>query len=306
MRSFAALVVFGAVLSACGGEDLGRPAPPEAVKELEPTNWCEVVEGYEFLRVLDFEPAGTSSAICDVAGQTEDRCNWYAGTDGRHGCTNPLTMLRPTGGTNFPGEAIPGGRCGVPSTGLHVVGTRVAQCIQPDSPSEDSDGKIGWGANFQVDALPVGAPDTGGAACGETPDGVPDPGSAFFDASCWDGVSFWARKSGPSGGSSLTVTVTDVFTSMSPIPNEAGAYYCSISETAPDSTKCDAMGRVVTMTEEWQFFVLPWNSLNQKGYGVPSLLGRVDSGNIKGLTILVSPGDWDFWVDDVSFFRKAP
>jgi hypothetical protein len=32
----------------------------------------------------------------------------------------------------------------------------------------------------------------------------------------------------------------------------------------------------------------------------------VDSGNIKGLTILVSPGDWDFWVDDVSFFRKAP
>jgi hypothetical protein len=62
---------------------------------------------------------------------------------------------------------------------------------------------------------------------------------------------------------------------------------------------------VVTLTEDWTFYALPWNALNQKGFGVPSLLGRVDSGNIKGVTLLITPGDWDIWIDDVAFFRTA-
>jgi hypothetical protein len=304
MRGAAALLLSGVLLPACGGEDLGRPAPPEPAPPLEETDWCEVAAEYEFLPVLDFEPAGTSAAICDVAGPPEDRCNWYAGSDTKHACLDkPLTMLRPSGNTAFPGEAIPEGRCGAPGTGLHVVGKRVAACIPEGDTPDETNGKIGWGANFQVDALPSGAPDTGGGACGETSDNVPPPGSVFFDASCWAGVSFWAKKSGPGGGSSLTVTVSDFFTVDFDDPKIVS---CQTDEGVPDSTKCDPAGRVVTLTEDWAFYALPWDSLNQKGFGLPSLLGRVDSGNLKGVTLLIAPGDWDIWIDDVAFFRTIP
>jgi hypothetical protein len=306
VRRAAALLVLGAVLPACGGEDLGREPVPVAPKPLEPTDYCREAAGYEFLNVLDFEGAGASNAVCDVSNPRNSAatCNWYAGSDGAHVCTDdPQTSLRPSGNMNFPGEALPEDRCGAAGSGLHVVATRVAACIPSD---ETSNGKIGWGANFQVDSLPIGPPDTGGAACGEPEEGVDPPGSLFFDASCWDGISFWAKKNGPTGGSAITVTVSDAWTTSGRMDPETNMPYCETRDGVPDTRKCDSAGAAVSLTEEWTLYVLRWEDLKQKGFGVPSVLGRVDPGNIKGVTLLISPGDWDIWIDDVAFFRNAP
>jgi hypothetical protein len=301
VRRASVLLALGSWLPACGGEDIGRPAPPEPATELQAEDWCADAAKYEYLNILDFEPAGASTAVCDVAGPRQEQCNWYAGSDTAHACKKGTT-LRPRNDA-FPGEAIPEGRCGMPGTALHVVGTRVAACIPEHDPvATTSNGRIGWGANFQVDALPTGAPDSGGAACEADPDNPFAPGEIFFDASCWDGISFWARKSGPVGGSALTITVTDVFTAGLTEDPRVGIV-CKTEETAEDSTKCDAMGRAVTLKEDWNFYALPWRSLAQKGFGRESLLGTVDRGNIKGVTVLISPGDWDIWVDDIALFR---
>jgi hypothetical protein len=259
---------------------------------------------------MDFEPRGESMAICDTTnvGDATARCSSYAGSDTAHACTNPPTMLRPSG-QNFGGDAIPDGRCDSQGSGMHVTASRLAACIPkeptpvPDGQAGDSNGRVGWGANFQVENLRLDADGVGGSACLEAPEGGDEPGSVLFDASCWDGVSFWAKKTPGPYGSAITLTVPDVWTSTTKMNPDTGMPYCSTSETVADSAKCDAPGAVISLTEEWTFIAVPFYLLKQKGFGVPSPIGRIDPGNIKGITFLISPGDWDFWLDDVSFYR---
>jgi hypothetical protein len=301
----AAVAIFALGLPACGGEDIGRPAPPEAAKELDPVDWCEVAEGYEFLSVVDFEPNGTSTSVCDVASRdqmTRGLCSPWIGKDDGHNCMDaPATSLRPSGNTNpIGGDAVPGGRCGGPANGVHLVGTRVAACV-------GSDGKIGWGANFEI-RLPANANQGGGTGCREAPAGGLRPGSKLFDATCWDGVSFWAKKSPGPVGTSITVTVPDYWTSDA--EPEVALKPCSTADSAADSEKCDAPGVAISMREEWTLVVVPFSLLKQKGFGVPSPLKQIDpsgweidSGNVRGITFLLAPGDWDFWLDDVALYR---
>lgn len=305
MRRAAALLVLGVALPACGGEDLGRPAPPTASPPLEQVDYCRIADELEFLPILDFEPAETTTAVCDVSDPDDGsrNCNWYPGRDMNHECVDrPPSAIQPKDNMAFPGEAIPGGLCGNEGSALHVTATRVAACL-------GSDGKIGWGANFQVDNLPRRKDTSGDARCVPPGPGLDEPGALKFDASCWEGVSFWARKNGPHGGSSLTLTVADVWTSVIKQNPETNSPYCSNLEGTPqnpvaDSAKCDAAGAAISLTEEWTLYTLSFGELKQKGYGVPSPIGRIDAGNLTALAIVIAPGDWDFWVDDLSFFRR--
>jgi len=299
-------------LAGCGGEDLGRPPPPGPAvgTDVNGTDWCEVAVDYEFLNIMDFEPGGTTTGLCDTTSMmSSESCNSYSGADGTHAC-GMETTFRPAGNV-FGGDAIPGDLCDEPANGLHVVGTSVAACIPPDHPEIDidSDGKIGWGAAFELQDLPHGAPPSGGG-CIEPEEGIDPPGSIFFDATCWDGISLWARKSGPQGGTSITITVSDVWTSPGKKDPETGEDFCSTSATVLDTAKCDAPGVAVSLTEEWTFITLPFAVLKQKGYGVPSPIIaidpgnlQIDPGNIRGMKVLMSPGDWDIWFDDIAFYR---
>ncbi|HEX6275909.1 MAG TPA: hypothetical protein VFZ53_22865, partial [Polyangiaceae bacterium] len=70
-----------------------------------------------------------------------------------------------------------------------------------------------------------------------------------------------------------------------------------------DSEKCDAFGTAVTMDGDWLFVPARFSTMRQKGFGVPSQLGHLDTTTINRLQILMNAGTWNFWIDDVVLFR---
>jgi hypothetical protein len=193
----------------------------------------------------------------------------------------------PGRGGRLPDTKIEGAaRCGVSKSALHYVGTNIAVCINPSTKRQ------GWGATLQV-------------TFNWTSSGK---ASAPYDAHAWDGVSFWIRKGTGPTGTAVLAAVQDVFTAAPPAaPTEGGASYpsyCSVLPGAPDAEKCDAFGAAVLMTEEWRFVKLSFAHLQQKGFGVPAPSGRIDPSLLLGLQFSVPPGNWDLWLDDISFYRE--
>jgi hypothetical protein len=319
---FASLIAL--VGGACGGStDRGRPSakPGGSGEEPEP---CAAAQGYEFQNLVNFEGdseslAPMTTAVCDPAVscmanpfyfnydraqsnpdpmEEGHRCpnDPMGPPDKVFGCdcivaVNPgvLSATDPEVGSTLNGTEVMGGRCNESSYALHITATNIAMCY-------DSNGRLGWGGGLDITFGRSNTSDAGGAAGGdggETGEPAPTPGVNGFDASPWDGISFWVRKGG-AGKSSFIITVSDPGTTT-PV--------CSEVETDADAEKCDAFGVAVTLTEEWTFVPAVFRSMRQKGFGKPSPIGHLDSGNIKKIQFLMSAGDWDFWIDDIGFFR---
>lgn len=300
-------------LVACGGEDRGRPSsePPEPPEERDP---CLADDGHDFQAIVDFDYTVPNGPIaqCDAGvfvPLTTDPNNascMYLNYDSAHSwggedCKTPTgpntyAEVEPRTGRNVRGEPIGGdGLCGSPESGLHFIGRNVATCI-------GTNGRLGWGASLEISlstseslGTNTGAGGASGMGGAGGADGSGDtPGENGFDARDWDGISFWIRQNA-AGARAFIVTVSD--------PATAGEPYCSTLETVADSEKCDAFGTAITLTDEWTLVKAPFSALRQKGFGVVSPFGEIDRGNIKRLNILASAGDWDFWVDDIAFYR---
>jgi hypothetical protein len=315
--------------------------------------WCSDANGLEFQNILNFE---TPTARCDpaVAPTTtmQTSClyfNYDSDTEPlscHNGATIPVVHspplcsipqeLRPpencllpngqaagavrcaqsniVGGT-VPTEAIDGTRCGTSHWGMHLVASDLGICMNQIT------GALAWGAGLSLTFFPDS-------------NGYPTDG---FDASAWDGISFWVRRgTGPSLSVFYTV-VKDPFTDratalpaalMPPPPrpecqkfiptfcDSGNVVYASptgggaCSPTVPDYCKCDGFWVGIGMTDQWHFIMLPFADMNQKGYGVPSPLGRLDTSHITSLQFSFGSqaalgGSWDLWIDDVAFYRKA-
>ncbi len=132
-----------------------------------------------------------------------------------------------------------------------------------------SEGLTGWGLVF-----------------GKNFDGAP------VDFSNFDGVSFWARR-GEDSGETLFFSVTD--TNTDPVGGRC------VGESDELSRKCDAYGLGIGLATAWRFYQVPFDSLQQRGFGV--VTKDFDAESIVGLSWAAGPGDWDIWVDDVSFYR---
>jgi hypothetical protein len=243
-----------------------------------------------------FVPVTTSPDSASCMYMNYDTAHSYMGSDCK-ATTGPNTYaeIEPRTGQGVRGEPIGGeGRCGNQESALHMFGRNVATCT-------GSNGRLGWGASLEIrlstsenlgaDAGAGGASGAGGAG-GGAGDAV-GPGEAGFDARDWEGISLWIRGNA-SGARAFIVTVTDRATD---------APFCSTAESVADAEKCDAFGTAITLTDQWTLVKAPFGALRQKGFGVPSPFGDIDPGNIKRLNMLVSAGDWDFWVDDVAFYR---
>jgi hypothetical protein len=171
--------------------------------------------------------------------------------------------------SQFTGEPLAGGRCGAESSGMHVIAQNVGMCVGPD-------GRLGWGAGLDINFVPV------------------------LDASDWDGISLWV-KNGSTTKQALNLSLADPYTS--------GNTFCSSMDpppgapAVPDSEKCDAFGVAVTLEPGWTYVPALFASMRQKGFGVPSELGHLDTTSISRLQVLMSAGSWDFWLDDVALFR---
>ncbi|MGC4095012.1 MAG: hypothetical protein QM756_45260 [Polyangiaceae bacterium] len=58
------------------------------------------------------------------------------------------------------------------------------------------------------------------------------------------------------------------------------------------------------MTDDWSYVVIPFATLSQKGFGFPS--AAFESNKLKKFQFLMNFGNWDYWIDDISFYRKKP
>jgi hypothetical protein len=280
--------VFCAALGACGGTDDGRPNgdPPE---ETAPIDQCALASAYEFQNVVNFEPHMIGDrVVLDAACDAATPCTFYFNYDvaqsppnpdfpdeARGDCLEPVDesavvftkpLLRQQ---QFPGDPLPGGRCNSESSGLHVIAENVGMCYGPDA-------RLGWGAGFDVTFSPV------------------------LDASEWDGLAIWV-KNASNAQQAVNLSVADPYTSgdtfcrsMDPMPGEP---------PTPDSKKCDAFGTAVTMDENWTFIPARFSSMRQKGFGVPSELGHLDTTSISRVQLLMNAGSWDFYIDDIALYR---
>jgi hypothetical protein len=283
-------------LVACGGSDDGRPSgEPESTEALDP---CTADEGYEFQDVVNFEPREVGdparlsyTAFCEATTP----CTFYFNYDEAQSPPNPeadrmrgpecLEEVNP-GALAFSdpviemsqvtGQPIEGGRCDTDTAGLRVIAKNVGMCYGPD-------GRLGWGAALDLNFTPV------------------------LDATEWDGIALWVRNSS-AARIALNLSLADRYTSGAENPDTGEPYCKSMDPPAGqppwrDSEKCDAFGVAVTLTDEWSFVPVRFASMRQKGFGVPSEHGLLDTETISRMQILMSAGTWDFWIDDVALFR---
>ena len=136
---------------------------------------------------------------------------------------------------------------------------------------------------------------------------------ASLDVSDWDGLAFWIKKGPKPSGSSIS---EDLWKTMSQsvfvavidpktnglVKDANGIPTCNAAAIGPDQGKCDQFGFAVSFTEEWEYKVLPFAELKQRGYGVHE--SSVDFQNIVQLKFGFDIGDWDVWLDDISLWRK--
>lgn len=127
-----------------------------------------------------------------------------------------------------------------------------------------------WGAGIGVDLNNEGDPEGG--------NGI----KMIYDASAHTGIVLMAKGSGQLRAS-VQIEAT--------IPPEEGGT-CAID--------CDPHGKVLLLSDEWQQFTLPFDQLNQEGWGTPAAW---DASKVVGIQFKVAKDvDFDFWVDEIGFY----
>jgi len=155
------------------------------------------------------------------------------------------------------------------------------------------------------------------------------PGTAFcdncgpWDGSGYEGLAFWARSSDASD-KSVTVLLDTWQTSSSGTagvdPELVCKFDCSAgsgtrsrdesgnvtSQTyvSPPGTCGNSFQRVLSLTNVWQFYVLPFSSFYQELK--PNLsVGGVDPSHINGFSLRpAKEASVEIWLDDLSFYRR--
>jgi len=134
------------------------------------------------------------------------------------------------------------------------------------------------------------------------------------DASDYEGLSLWVKHAGDAPGRSLFVAINDRNTDSSArasIQASEAQQQIDTEEIVPDcddnslieSEKCDRFGAGVPLPDEWTFIEIPFDAMKQRGFGIP--VPAPDIGAIAGLNFGFEAGDWDFYIDDVGFYRAA-
>jgi hypothetical protein len=173
-----------------------------------------------------------------------------------------------------------GGRCGS-TTALHVYG----------GPYSDYGGGLYHGTN-DVDP--------------NVPDGEPEY-NVGTDASAWDGIVFWARAM-PAGRKNIRLDVSDLNTDdfrNDPKKFMGPANPDGCTPNAPEdgpSIGCDKFGSFATLGDEWRAFALDFVEMRQAGWGLQQK--RFATEDVWSLNFSFAHGYWDFWIDDVAFFRR--
>jgi hypothetical protein len=288
-------------VSACGGTDEGRPDGTRSSSE--PVDQCELARGFEFLPVVDFDPPpGETPATVRVQRcAPTDHCyvNYNYDSANTPGMAVPEAMCpdvqafsEPDLNASFLLGRPAGDRCGEPEYAVQIVASNLAVCT-------NEQGRQGWGGSLSF---------TYADSADRT---------LRLDASEWDGISFWVKRRSAASRTALNFSAADGYTAgYENIPNPFGGEpeSCNASgdvvdmsgRPIADTEKCDGFGVSVTLADDWTFVPVRFASMRQKGFGMPSPVGRLVTEELVRLQILVSAGDWDLWIDDIAYFREVP
>jgi hypothetical protein len=315
-RNLQAIVLAAAFpFAGCGGTDEGRPSA-EVATDSGASDPCKADQGLVFQNILNFEEeAGTAS--CDLALEPNagaaSQCPYFNFDidnsprqcpipdvkdckllDGTQAPPEMCVKSVPGIGSTLRNTPIEGGsRCGTSRSALHLTGQNLAMCVSPTTMRQ------GWGATLAIRFNL------------STTSGQPDHP---FDASAWEGLSFWVKNGGnPAAGTAILAGVQDPYTALGP-PNPKKddglpvyeMNYCSTATIDADANKCDPFSIATLLTDEWRFIKIPFDRMQQKGFGKPTPTGKLEVSALTGLQFGMSAGNWDFWLDDIAFYRVAP
>lgn len=283
-RSCAGLLLAACVVSldACGGPEEGRPLPRDP-SEQDPVDPCVGHEELEFSMIQDFE-GGVARGF-------------NAGNDGNN-LDNVDGQILPFEESDPITQEIPGAaRCGVSTRALRYQAEGICQWASIS-------------ANLDM----------------------------MNDASEWEGVALWVRQTpepevAAPRGRGMRVGIRDLFTVESTGADEK---YCGSAATEenpeanretpaadrsrcpeslpcptlvevgadhPEKLCCDPFGLSVAITEDWHLWAIPFAEMRQGGYGRIRPEGLQTSRLVR-LEIALGPGNYDFWIDDVAFYRR--
>lgn len=259
-----------------------------------------LAQGWEFQTIVDFEPPdGKPTDMLQPECAPTTPCSFYFNYDTELSPVDPPTSScdlgpgvvseingRMTGltGNQAVAFALPEPRCTESQYAYRLQGRNVAVCVSPTT------GRQGWGATQAI----TFNPSTG------------DSGRALepYDASGWDGISLWVRLGAGPSNRAMLVAAKDPFSGATPGAAAAPHPYCETADGVPDAQKCDSFGLAVLLEPEWRFVKVPFALMQQKGFGAPSPTGKLDAAQLDALELGFSAGDWDLWIDDISFYRE--
>ncbi|WP_437683568.1 hypothetical protein [Sorangium sp. So ce131] len=115
--------------------------------------------------------------------------------------------------------------------------------------------------------------------------------TAYYDATGYRGITFWARAEGESSRE-MFVTFVDQQT-------DAGGGICG---AMAGQVPCyDHFHTSVALTSDWKHFKVPVGCLTQSGYG---LFEAIAQDRISKIQFSFGPGQaFNFWIDDVAFYK---
>jgi hypothetical protein len=85
-----------------------------------------------------------------------------------------------------------------------------------------------------------------------------------------------------------------------------GAVANNCYDAPVDSQKCDRYGAGIGLENRWRFVKIPFAAMQQRGYGIKSPAGRLMVEALLGFGIYMDIGNWDFWIDQVAYYKDAP
>jgi hypothetical protein len=315
MPAFPVAVPFlAALLGACGGStDRPRPEsgpapalpgyldPPseDASDDAAPALDCSEREDIEIVPIEDFEfgAAGggwyLSNDVCSVcrdflnqadairnAGQATDRAAELAAlAEQFDACVPGCDAVAPIPSyfdSSPLAEPIAGGRCGS-LYALHIKGGPFLQ----------------WGGNFGRNfAPPLNA---------TAVEAVDPQTNQVLPGQDLQGLTFWARLGGASNNT-LRVEVGEMHTEGTYTGNDGGPI--CMPDTNDDNSElgCDKFGATAQMRGQWQQFLIPFAEMRQAGWGRRA--EQFDLSRLLSFSLSYAQGTWDFWIDDLAFYRR--
>jgi hypothetical protein len=118
------------------------------------------------------------------------------------------------------------------------------------------------------------------------------------------GIAFWGRLGAGPGGNNLRIEVGEKHTDAN-YTGLNGGPICTANTTEDNNEEgCDKFGAFAALRGDWQQYYVPFADMRQAGWGRRA--EQFDLTGLFSLAISFAQGTWDFWIDDVAFYRPTP